>query len=60
MATPKVMKLMDPYSGRMECKVCRSYHYASRKTGDGRHFYRGSWQCVNKCRLPPKAVPAGR
>ena len=31
MAT-KVMKLVDPYTNKMECKVCGSVHYASIET----------------------------
>jgi hypothetical protein len=45
MATPKVMKLIDPYTGEMECKVCGSTHFANIKPRSGGRFYRGSWQC---------------
>jgi len=38
------MKLVDPYTGRMECRVCGAHHYASRKRGGG--WCRGAWQCV--------------
>ena len=49
----KVMKLIDPYTGRMRCKVCRSEHYANlRPLRQGGGYYRGSWQCVHGCRLP--------
>jgi hypothetical protein len=47
-ATPKIMKLVDPRTGKMECKVCGAIHYAN--LGPGGSFVRGSWQCVNKCR----------
>jgi len=50
-ATPKVMKLLDPYAGRMECQVCGAQHFANTAPG-GRGYYRGSWQCQNDCKLP--------
>lgn len=52
----KVMKLIDPSTGLMECKVCGRRHFASlqskydRKDGVTR-YYRGSWQCQNECTL---------
>src|SRR5258708_5455953 len=52
MATPKVMKLIDSCTGMMECKVCGARHCASLKHGGG--YRRGSWQCVNGCRLPAR------
>ena len=56
MATPKVMKLIDPSTGRMECTVCGSEHRASIKPQSNGRFYRGAWQCVNGCKLSqPKA-----
>ena len=49
--TAKVMKLLDPSTGLMECKVCGRRHWANvRPESDGR-FYRGAWQCLNGCRL---------
>lgn len=48
----KIMKLVDDRTGRMQCKVCGSEHQANTKPGGG--FYRGSWQCVNECKLPEK------
>jgi hypothetical protein len=57
--TKKVMKLVDEYKGLMRCPVCGSEHYASiqskndRKDGVTR-YYRGSWQCINKCKIEPK------
>lgn len=47
----KVMKLIDPYTGRMRCKVCGSEHLASIKPNSNGRYYRGSWQCVNKCKI---------
>lgn len=49
----KVMKLIDPYSGKMRCRVCGSVHYANLKRGGG--YYYGSWQCIYKCRLEKKS-----
>jgi hypothetical protein len=45
----KVMKLVDPETGEMVCKVCGAIHWASLKSG-GR-YYCGSWQCQNRCTL---------
>ncbi len=47
----KVMTLIDPYKGLMECKVCGAHHYASIKSGTNGNYYRGSWQCTNGCKL---------
>ncbi len=45
--TWKAMKLIDPSTGRMECKVCGSTHFGNyRESG---HFHRGNWQCLNGC-----------
>lgn len=52
MRTPKVMELIDPHTGKMRCKVCGAVHYANIKPGSGGRYYRGSWQCVNSCKLP--------
>ena len=49
--TKKVMKLIDPSSGLMECKVCGARHHANIKPQSGGHYYRGSWQCVHGCKL---------
>ncbi len=56
----KVMKLIDPSTGMMECRVCGSVHRASLRSGG--HYYRGSWQCLNGCRLPehPATRPRAR
>ncbi len=50
MATPKLMKLINPNRGRMECRICGAVHTAN-LVGGG-HYHRGSWQCSNGCRLP--------
>ena len=52
-ATPKVMKLLDPDTGRMECQVCGAQHFANTAPG-GRGYYRGSWRCRNGCKLPER------
>lgn len=41
-------QLLDPYSGRMECRVCGAEHFA--RIARGGHYYRGSWQCQNGCK----------
>ena len=50
----KAMRLIDPYTGKMQCRHCGSVHYSSIKPLSGGLFYRGSWQC---CRpeCPSKA-----
>lgn len=45
----KVMKLIDPSTNLMECKVCGNKHYAN--IAEGGKFKRGSWQCENGCKL---------
>jgi len=47
--TKKVMKLVNPETGEMQCKVCNARHWANLKSGG--KFYRGSWQCQNGCKL---------
>lgn len=54
MATPKLMKLIDPSTGLMECKACGYRHCALIKPGG--KFYRGSWQCPNGCEVPQKTL----
>lgn len=49
MATPKVMRLIDPSSGLMQCKVCGKCHFACLRSGG--YYIRGSWQCDNGCKL---------
>jgi len=43
----KAMKLINPYTGLMECKACGSRHWASIKPDSNGRFYRGSWMCSN-------------
>lgn len=50
----KVMKLLDPRTGKMECKVCGQIHFANIKPQSGGKYYRGSWQCANGCKLEDK------
>ena len=47
MHKPKMMKLLDPITGLMECKACGSLHNAN-IAGGGR-YRRGSWQCRYGC-----------
>lgn len=51
MGTPKVMALIDPYTGRMRCKVCGAEHFANIKPRSEGKYYRGSWQCQYGCKL---------
>jgi len=51
-ATPKVMKLIDARTGLMECPVCGSRHMANLRGGG--HYYRGSWQCHQGCKIEDK------
>lgn len=44
----KVMKLIDPSTGLMQCRVCGSVHWANLRSGG--HYCRGSWQCQNGCK----------
>lgn len=53
----KVMKLIDPRTGHMECKVCGDYHIANIKPGSNGHYYRGSWQCRHGCKLETTEKP---
>ena len=50
MGSPKVMRLIDPSTGLMECKVCGRMHWAMLRSGG--HYVRGSWQCIDGCKLP--------
>lgn len=54
MGTKPAMKLKDPYTGLMECRVCGAYHHASIKPRSNGRYYRGSWQCVHGCKVPTK------
>ena len=49
MGMPRVMRLIDPHSGRMKCPVCGSEHNAGEKS-EG-YFHYGSWQCAFKCKI---------
>ena len=49
MKKKKVMKLVNPSTGEMVCKVCGSIHLAILKSGG--KYYRGTWQCHNGCTL---------
>jgi hypothetical protein len=47
------MKVIDVYSGEMECRVCGSVHCASLQSGSERadgvtRYYRGSYQCCSE------------
>lgn len=46
----KVMELIDPESGLMNCQICGARHYAQVKPDSKGKFYRGSWQCQNGCK----------
>ena len=54
MGTPKVMKLIDPSTGLMECKICGERHVANIKPMSNGKYYRGSWQCHRGCKLEKK------
>ncbi len=58
--TKKVMRLLDPFTGLMECKVCGTRYAASIRPGSGGKYYRGSWQCLNGCKLPSPEPPQHR
>ncbi|MFQ6023996.1 MAG: hypothetical protein ACE5NW_14855 [Acidiferrobacterales bacterium] len=58
--TKKVMRLLDPFTGLMECKVCGTRHAALIRPDSGGKYYRGSWQCLNGCKLPPPEPPQNR
>ena len=47
----KVMKLIDPLTGLMKCKVCEHEAYADIKPDSGGKYHRGSWQCQNGCKF---------
>jgi hypothetical protein len=46
------MKLLDPETGLMECRVCGAVHRAN--LAKGGRYVRGSWQCQHGCQ--PEAV----
>jgi hypothetical protein len=47
----KVMKLIDPVTGLMECRVCGATHFANVKPESNGQYYRGTWQCQHGCKL---------
>jgi hypothetical protein len=51
MATKKIMKLLDPETGLMECRICERRHFALIRPASHGKFYRGSWQCQNGCKI---------
>jgi len=53
--TRKVMKLIDPGTGFMKCRVCGSVHCANLHRGG--YCIRGSWQCKEGCKLPERDKP---
>ena len=54
MKKKKVMKLVNPSTGEMVCKVCGAIHWGILKSG-GR-YYRGAWQCQYGCTLEPPST----
>jgi hypothetical protein len=42
------MKLVDQHTGKMECQMCGSEHYASIKPRSNGRYYPGSWQCCDR------------
>jgi hypothetical protein len=57
--TAKVMRLLDPHTGLMECQVCGLRHFASIKPDSGGQYYRGSWQCHHGCKLEDQTTSDG-
>jgi hypothetical protein len=53
-AMKRAMKLVDPYSGKMQCRICGSRHMGILQPSGGYHH--GAWQCsdglcpTNQCR----------
>ncbi len=45
----KVMRLLDPSTGLMQCRVCGAVHYARIKPDSRGNYYRGAWQCQHGC-----------
>jgi hypothetical protein len=51
----KVMKLIDPSTGLIECRVCGKRIIANQQSRTARadnktRFPRGTWQCPNGCK----------
>lgn len=53
--TKKVMRLLNPATGLMECMICGHRHFANLRSGG--YYFRGSWQCPNGCRIEDLAEP---
>lgn len=45
------MRLINEYTGLMQCKICGQQHLADTKPHSNGRFYRGSWQCKNGCKI---------
>jgi hypothetical protein len=43
----KVMKLIDPETGLMECKICGAKHWVQIRPDSKGKNYSGFWQCLN-------------
>jgi hypothetical protein len=39
------MKLIDPITGKIECRICGVKHCANIRSNGGGAYYRVSWQC---------------
>lgn len=50
MSSKKMMKLVDPQTGLMECKKCGTRCSAQVKPNSGGKFYREAWRCPSGCR----------
>ena len=45
------MKLIDPNTGLMVCKVCGTKHWANIRPNSNGMYFRGSWQCQHGCMI---------
>ncbi len=59
MATKKIMKLIEPETGLMECKVCGARHDAQIRPASNGKYYRGVWQCQNGCKIDQQPKDIG-
>jgi len=50
----KIMELVNVRTGLMRCKVCGATHTANIRPRSKGAFQKGSWNCVNGCKLPEK------
>jgi hypothetical protein len=50
----KVMKLIDPNTVLMECRVCGARHTGQIMPDSGGKLYPANYKCVNGCKLPDK------